>query len=150
MRLTADKKEEKKSRIMEAGLSLMKLYGFHGTSVKDITVKAGIPKGSFFNYFDSKEAFTIEIIEAYADEAADRASSILLNKRMTPTNRIKKFYKSNVDFLVNDLQFKEGCFINTMCQEMSDVNTEFSKVLFKKIDEFRNSLIAESVRCGEA
>ena len=141
MRLTADRKEEKKHRIMEAGLDLMKLYGFHGTSIKDITDKAGIPKGSFFNYFDSKEAFTDEIIRLYADEAASRASSILINTRMSPFNRIKKFYQLNINFLTQELNYKEGCFINTMCQEMSDVSKEISTTLLEKIDEFRQPLI---------
>ncbi len=141
MRLTAEKKEEKRARIMEAGLDLMKLNGYHGTSVKDITDRAGIPKGSFFNYFESKESFTEEIIRVYSDEAAENASSVLLNKRMSPINRIKKFYKSNIEFLTQELNYKEGCFINTMCQEMSDVSKDISRTLFDKIDEFRQPLI---------
>lgn len=141
MRLTADKKEEKKLKIMDAGLALMKLNGFHGTSIKDITQRAGIPKGSFFNYFESKEDFTQKIIEAYADGAAERAIEILSNKRMLPLNRIKKFYKANTTYLIEELQFKEGCFMNTMCQEMSDVHQEISDLLNHKIEEFRQPLI---------
>ena len=34
--------------------------GFNGCSVQDIVDAAGVPKGSFYNHFDSKEALGVE------------------------------------------------------------------------------------------
>ena len=39
--------------------------GFNGSSVQDITEAAGVPKGSFYNYFDSKEALGAAVIDYY-------------------------------------------------------------------------------------
>jgi TetR/AcrR family transcriptional repressor of nem operon len=38
--------------------------GFNGCGVQDITAAAEIPKGSFYNYFASKEDFA-QILEEY-------------------------------------------------------------------------------------
>lgn len=141
MRLTSNKKEEKKALIIEAGLSLMKLHGFHGTSIKDITDEAKIPKGSFFNYFISKEEFTKELIDVYVEEALKDATKVLTNHRLTPINRIKRYFQNHIKYISQQLKFKEGCFINTMCQEMSDVNEGISKVLMEKIHSLRAPLI---------
>ena len=50
-----DKREEKKNRIINSSIHLMYLKGYNGTSIKDITDAAKIPKGSFYNYFKDKE-----------------------------------------------------------------------------------------------
>ena len=58
----------------------MKLFterGFSGCSVQDITDAAGVPKGSFYNHFKSKEALAAEIITEYGKGTTDR--SILTN-----------------------------------------------------------------------
>ena len=31
--------------------------GYHGTGIQEVVDKVGIPKGSFYNYFKSKEDF---------------------------------------------------------------------------------------------
>jgi TetR/AcrR family transcriptional repressor of nem operon len=57
-------------KLLEAGVALFAETGYHGTGVKDIVARAGVPKGSFYNYFDSKEAFGAAILRYYADEQA--------------------------------------------------------------------------------
>jgi AcrR family transcriptional regulator len=57
-------------KLLEAGVSLFAEKSFHGTGVKDIVERAGVPKGSFYNYFDSKEAFGAAILRHYADVQA--------------------------------------------------------------------------------
>ncbi len=46
-----------RERLLEAGVRIFSKSGFNGCSVQDITECAGVPKGSFYNHFDSKEAW---------------------------------------------------------------------------------------------
>lgn len=46
--------------------------GYHGTGIKQVLDEVGVPKGSFYNYFASKEAFGAAAIEYYADCLADK------------------------------------------------------------------------------
>ena len=44
-----------KEEILGAGVDLFREKGFNAAGVKDITDRAGVPKGSFYNHFESKE-----------------------------------------------------------------------------------------------
>jgi TetR/AcrR family transcriptional repressor of nem operon len=46
-------------RLLADGGRLVHEAGFHASGVQDIATAAKIPKGSFYSYFDSKEAFAL-------------------------------------------------------------------------------------------
>ena len=54
-----------KEKLIEAGLKTLLAGGFNGVGVQEITDAAGVPKGSFYNHFDSKETLGAEIVERY-------------------------------------------------------------------------------------
>ncbi|MEN6348675.1 MAG: helix-turn-helix domain-containing protein [Syntrophomonas sp.] len=58
------KGEKTKSSILEAAVRLFSEKGFDGTSVKDITDAAGVPKSLFYHYFKSMEELFLDIIQA--------------------------------------------------------------------------------------
>ena len=58
---------ETRSRLLERGADLICSRGFNAIGLQEITDAAGVPKGSFYNYFDSKEAFAVEILSEYWD-----------------------------------------------------------------------------------
>jgi TetR/AcrR family transcriptional repressor of nem operon len=68
--MNARRTEDFLEKLLKAGVPLFAEKGYHGTGVKDIVDRAGVPKGSFYNYFDSKEAFGAAILRHYADEQA--------------------------------------------------------------------------------
>ena len=49
------KKEQKKERLLKESLDLFIEKGFENTSIEDITRKAGVAKGTFYNFFEKKE-----------------------------------------------------------------------------------------------
>src|SRR5688572_13073976 len=53
-------------RLLAAGLELFLRQGYNATGIQQITDQAGVPKGSFYNHFDSKEAFGAAIVDRYA------------------------------------------------------------------------------------
>jgi len=54
--------------LLEKGLELFSAQGYHGTGIKEIVDACGVPKGSFYNYFETKEAFVAEVIGRYVDD----------------------------------------------------------------------------------
>ncbi|MCY0854833.1 TetR/AcrR family transcriptional regulator [Cupriavidus sp. D39] len=60
--------------IVDAGLRVFLRGGFTASSVQDITDEAGVPKGSFYNHFESKEALGAEIVDLYAEGGERRAA----------------------------------------------------------------------------
>ncbi len=64
--------EGTRQRLLQHGMSAFLQQGYHGTGIKQVLDEVGVPKGSFYNYFASKEAFGAAAIEYYADCLADK------------------------------------------------------------------------------
>jgi len=56
-----------KEQLVEGGSRVLFEKGFHAASVNDIVAAAGVPKGSFYNHFESKEALALEVTARYAN-----------------------------------------------------------------------------------
>jgi TetR/AcrR family transcriptional regulator, transcriptional repressor for nem operon len=62
----ANKSDTTRQILLDIGLRLFSVRGYHGTGIKEIVDAANVPKGSFYNYFKSKEDFGIEIIREHS------------------------------------------------------------------------------------
>ncbi|MHC4065039.1 MAG: TetR/AcrR family transcriptional regulator [Planctomycetota bacterium] len=69
MRITAEKKQETRRRIMACARKLFDSNGFERTTTRDIAEAAGIAAGTMFNYFPTKEALAMTIVAEALDEA---------------------------------------------------------------------------------
>lgn len=70
MRVTPEKKEQTRRRIVKCARKLFKDNGFERTTTRDIAQAAGIAAGTMFNYFATKEALAMTIVNEALDEAA--------------------------------------------------------------------------------
>lgn len=68
-----------RERLFRAALDLFAKHGFADTTVEDITNSADVGKGTFFNYFPSKE----HILLAFAEMQLSKLQSIVENLRAT-------------------------------------------------------------------
>ena len=75
---------ETRSRLLQKGGDLVSTRGFNATGVQEITAAAGVPKGSFYNYFDSKEAFAVAGLTEYWDTVVAEYGAILNQGRKPP------------------------------------------------------------------
>jgi len=144
--------EEFKQEILQKGMDLMWLKGYNGTSVKDIVDEAGIPKGSFYNYFDSKEEFVIEALNKFVNWGRSLAEPILTDTSLSPLNRLKKLFDYKIEMLVNDMQLKKGCFASNIAMELADVNDKLGKIVYDAFEEMKRMqvvCIQEAIDTGE-
>ena len=74
----------------------MHTHGFAASGVKDITDAAGVPKGSFYAYFASKEALAAALLEHYWSDIEARLSPIL-ESAGSAQNRITRFFHALAD-----------------------------------------------------
>jgi TetR/AcrR family transcriptional regulator, cholesterol catabolism regulator len=68
------KKEETRRRITMAALELFHERGFEATTVDEITERADVAKGTFFNYFPRKESVLAALSEEWMERAEEHAS----------------------------------------------------------------------------
>ena len=60
--LKSAKKELNRENLLTQGVTMLMGQGYHGTGLQEILDASNIPKGSFYNYFGSKENFGAEVI----------------------------------------------------------------------------------------
>lgn len=61
------RKQETLHKLMTAAIQLFATQGYAHTAVEDITEKADVGKGTFFNYFPTKDALLLAIFDALAE-----------------------------------------------------------------------------------
>ncbi|MDI9331509.1 MAG: TetR/AcrR family transcriptional regulator [Alphaproteobacteria bacterium] len=62
------RKQERPGELLQAALELFVEKGFAATRVEEVTVRAGVSKGTLFLYYDSKEELFKAVIQAHLGE----------------------------------------------------------------------------------
>jgi len=133
-------------RLLAAGLDLVHARGFAATGVKDITDAAGVPKGSFYAYFPSKEAFAAAILEHYWSDIETRLLPILGADGLVP-ERITRFFHALADeHEAGD--FLLGCLVGNLSLELGGSSDLVHAELVRILDRWDEALTA-CVRSGQ-
>jgi TetR/AcrR family transcriptional repressor of nem operon len=107
-----------KEEIVQVALKMLHQQGFNATGVQDITAAAGVPKGSFYNHFESKEALGLEALERYW-QAALNSLEALKNENESPLERLKSYFRRLND-IGRKLKYRPGCMVGNFSVELSD------------------------------
>jgi TetR/AcrR family transcriptional repressor of nem operon len=111
-------RESVKEQIVAAAVETLHRKGFNGTSVQDITDAAKVPKGSFYNHFDSKEELAVEALDHYWQKAL-ALLRMLSNAKAPPVDRLKQYFRS-LSERARTHEYRTGCMIGNMSTEMPD------------------------------
>jgi len=84
------KKEETKHRIFVAALELFHEKGFEHTTVDEITERADVAKGTFFNYFPRKDA----VLAFLSEEWLERVEQAAVTPHENATSRISALFQA--------------------------------------------------------
>ena len=101
-RLSVEKKEAKKERIIEKSMELFKENGYHATKVEEITKALGISKGNFYTYFNSKEEVLYEILGIMKEQRIDLLHEMDVDK--DPKEVLRDFAESYRHFFLKYLK----------------------------------------------
>ena len=101
-RLSVEKKEAKKEKIIEKSMELFKENGYHATKVEEITKALGISKGNFYTYFNSKEEVLYEILDIMKEQRMDLLHEMDVNK--DPKEVLRDFAESHRHFFLKYLK----------------------------------------------
>lgn len=140
-----------KNRILEAGAGIIHLKGFHNTGIQEILQAAGVPKGSFYNYFSNKEDFGLQIIDYFMGFFLSISKPILENPAFSPLEKIEKILEWFMD-LFQSKDFAYGCPIGNLAQEMGDLSPAFRERLNSAIEDMvdiYSGILAEAQIQGE-
>ena len=123
--------------------------GFNASSVQDITEEAGVPKGSFYNHFASREALGTEIVDLYA-EGGERRDA-LKDESLRPLERLRRHF-DGLSQMYAASGYAGGCLLGNFSAELADSSPAIRLRLaatFQRWTSEMEDAITEAQRLGE-
>jgi TetR/AcrR family transcriptional repressor of nem operon len=117
-------KETTKSVLLEAGSRVFLERGYNHAGIEAILQAAGVPKGSFYHFFESKEAFGLEVLNRFAARVDAELDRHLGDRGIPPLERLRRFGESILTKL-ETRQCRNGCLVGNLSQEMADQSEAF-------------------------
>ena len=106
--------------LIEAGIEHLSVHGYHGTGIKQILDEVNVPKGSFYNFFASKEALVAELIGHYSEDLLGQLNEFMTGpgKDLTPVEQLRAIYLYSLERYASN-GFKKSCLVGSMASEIS-------------------------------
>lgn len=124
----ARENHDTKAELIRSGLEQLTEYGFASSGIDQILKKVGVPKGSFYHYFASKEAFGQEVVKSYDQYFANKLDAYLLDETVAPLVRLSNFVDGAKAGMARH-NFKRGCLIGNLGQEVDSLPEGFRQQL---------------------
>lgn len=124
-------RNDKRDLILARGAAVMSRRGYHGTGVQEIVQAAGIPKGSFYHYFASKEDFALQALDHLYGPRLQRYADALADTGLPPAQRIFRYYRDLVGHFARQERLEYHCFIGSLSFEMA----ELSQPIGQRVEE---------------
>ena len=112
--------EQTREALIEAGIEHLSIHGYHGTGIKQILDEVSVPKGSFYNFFASKEAFVAELIGHYSKDLLGQLDVFMTGpgKGLTAVEQLRAIYLYSLERYASN-GFKKSCLVGSMASEIA-------------------------------
>lgn len=132
-------KQINRDNLLNQGVKLLMEQGYHGTGLKEILDAVKIPKGSFYNYFGSKENFGSEVIQHYIEPFIKQLNAYLENSDDDALGALRRYYHVLIAEAENE-GFKGGCLLGNLMGEIGDTSELCQKSLQSAVTRYRNTI----------
>ena len=126
-------KAKTKDLLLEAGKRSFLSRGYNHSGIDAILQEVGVPKGSFYYYFPSKEHFGLEVLDQFAASIAERQERCLSDRSKPPLDRLRDYCEEVIAAFRSDDCLK-GCLVGNLSQEMA-AQSEIFRVRLEEIFE---------------
>ncbi|TDE37970.1 TetR/AcrR family transcriptional regulator [Antarcticimicrobium sediminis] len=134
-------------KILEAGRDLVRRQGFGGVGIARILSASGVPKGSFYYYFPSKEAFGQALLLDYVTDYLARFDA-LTTTSLTAGEKLNRFWAAWLTQADSE-GIASKCLVVKLAAEIADLSDEMREVLDQGVCQLV-ARIAELLREGGA
>jgi TetR/AcrR family transcriptional repressor of nem operon len=117
-------KESTKTILLDAGRRVFLEKGYNNAGIEAILQTAGVPKGSFYYYFESKEDFGLQVLDRFSECLDTLSERFLGDQSLSPLERLRRYFESICEKLESQ-QCRNGCLVGNLSQEMADQSEAF-------------------------
>lgn len=140
-----------RDRLLQIGLRRIHASGYAPTGVKEVLDDAGVPKGSFYHYFPSKEAFAVEVLKLYVEGENQRAERILRNGKAAPLKRLRQHFEELIKVYGASARVS-GCMMGNLSLEVADHSDSIQSLLRSSFANWQASIavvLEEAIERGD-
>ena len=137
--------------LLRAGVALLSERGFAGTGLEQLLRQVGVPKGSFYHFFASKEDFGLATVDAYAAYFAGRLDRSFGRRDLTPLGRLVHFMDEARAGMAR-FAYRRGCVVGNLGQEVGILPEPLRRRLHAVLLDWQRlttAVFAEARRTGE-
>lgn len=138
-RLRAEESARVREDLITGGLAAFWERGFGATGIQEIAQGAGIPKGSFYNYFASKDAFAAEVIDRYVDAYLDAWDAHMAERPRGSLEALRTAFEALIAFN-RATGFGHGCLIGNLAGEGLPTHAPCREAMARAADRVRARL----------
>lgn len=145
-----EERAETRQQLLRAGLEAVLEGGWAYTGIDKILRSVGVPKGSFYYYFPSKDEFGFELVDVYQAFFLKRLERCFGEaSTMTFTERMKMFLAESISGMQR-YKWRRGCLVGALGQEVGGLHDEFRKRLLAALTEWEAVLAGALLRAQQA
>lgn len=135
-------------RLVAAGLELFLRQGYNATGIQQIASQARVPKGSFYNHFESKDAFAAVIVGRYSEWMQRSWARMMVGAPHTPMAAIRHVFAEMISYHERKPS-AVGCLIGNFAAEIASSSPLCRKSLMAAQRGWRERL-AGLITAGQA
>ena len=98
-----------------------------------------MPKGSFYNYFDSKAEFGVECLRNYGVHWVAELEKALADEESPPLERVRNWYRRCREEVL-EKGYARGCLAGNLAQELGDAHPLFHRELHRVFGQFQERI----------
>jgi TetR/AcrR family transcriptional repressor of nem operon len=131
-----------RTRLLDAALKVIRTKGYSATRVEDVCEAAGLSKGSFFHYFDSKEALAVAAAAYWSEITGGLFACAAYHAPSDPLDRVLAYIDFRKALVRGDVP-EFTCLVGTMVQEAYASNPAIRKACEASISGHAHTLVAD-------
>ncbi|MCB6182358.1 TetR/AcrR family transcriptional regulator [Leeia sp. TBRC 13508] len=112
-------KPHTRDNLIQAGMRMFHEAGFSATGIKEIVDAVDVPKGSFYNHFESKEAFGKEVVDFYFNRGLADIQAHFERTDIPPLDKLKMYFEQRINGF-RAAGYVRGCLLGNLSLEIAD------------------------------
>lgn len=129
-----------REKLIETGAELIGQHGYNATGINAVLKTCGVPKGSFYHYFSSKEEFGLAVIDQFAAAYDAQLAELLEDATTPPLERLRRYFAAGREHMHN-CNHATGCLIGNLGQELSGQSDTFRDALDQVFQRWEHRLV---------
>jgi TetR/AcrR family transcriptional repressor of nem operon len=132
-------KKTDRDAIIDAALSLLRINGYHNTSMADISAACGLLKGSIYHYFPGKKELALAALDRVIADSREKLFRPALDEAVPAKIRLDSLAARVERYFIGR---EGGCVMGNLALEVGDAIPEFLERIRTYFDDWKAALAA--------